>query len=107
MMALWGGGMYEDAKPMLLRRECGGMNGDYRSPISHLGRCQDRTNPSPTGLILKEDIMICVHCGECEDVMEEYEYVGGIGYRKCLMCRDREECWRKWDKQNEVECERD
>ncbi len=46
----------------------------------------------------------CVHCGECEDVIEGYEWVGGIGYRKCLSCRDRVECWGRYDSQHGLSC---
>ena len=41
-----------------------------------------------------------IHCGECKEVIESYEYVGGIGNRKCLSCSDREKCWERFDEKH-------
>jgi len=64
-------------------------------------RQSDVAQPAPAG---GPAYRRCDHCGrlgvERQDVVWDWEYVGGRGYMGAWRCRSLLECWRRWDRQH-------
>ena len=44
--------------------------------------------------------LTCPHCRHEGDVIERLRYEGGQGLAQVPECRDRNECWARWDEQH-------
>ena len=49
-----------------------------------------------------EEQLKCPNCGSQEDVVTRLEHVGGVGITEVITCRNRVECWCRWDEQHNL-----
>jgi hypothetical protein len=65
---------------------------------------QSDVAPAATGGFDRPAHWRCAHCGrlgvERQDVVWDWEYVGGRGYQGSWLCLNRSDCWRRWDWQH-------
>ena len=50
----------------------------------------------------REANQVCGHCGQPGAILKPV-YIGGGGYVEVLRCPNVIECWKRWDKQHELE----